>query len=177
MPQTAEAYEFVEAKNDLRKKVRERRGSNGDDPVTRAEAALKILSSHFEGWVGEEVKFIEAAFAAWKKKDFAEGEPRDAFFRVVHDLKGQATTLGFPLATRVASSLCALLDGLPGKEHLPLDLIEAHVQAIRAIYREKVRDENDRVGSALATTLTDMAQAHLREHAPPQTEEVGEFGF
>lgn len=166
MPQTAEAYEIVEAKNDLRKKVRERRGSSGDDPVTRAEAALKILSSHFEDWVGEEVKSIEAAHKAWADSGFADGEPRAAFFRMVHDLKGQATTLGFPLATRVAGSLCALLDGLPDRNSLPMDLVQQHVLAIRAIYREKVRDENDRVGAALASTLSDVSQAYLREHAP-----------
>lgn len=169
MSQTAEAYEIVEAKNDLRKKVREiRKGSPTDDPVARAEAALKILSSHFEDWVGEEVKLIDAAFAAWSKKGFADGEARQTFFRAVHDLKGQATTLGYPLATRVAASLCALLDGLPGPALLPRELIASHVQAIRAIYREGARDENDRVGAALAGTLTDVSQAYLAEHGKPE---------
>ncbi len=123
------------------------------------------------------MKSIEAAHGAWKKSGYAEGEPREAFFRMVHDLKGQATTLGFPLATRVASSLCALLDGLPGKDRVPPDLVEAHVQAIRAIYREKVRDENDRVGSALAATLTEVGQAYLREHGTPEADDAGDFGF
>ena len=165
MPQAAEAYEIVEAKNDLRKKVREvRKSSPGDDPVTRAEAALKILSSHFEDWVGEEIALIERTHDDWAASGYPEGEKRDTFFRAAHDLKGQATTLGYPLATRVAGSLCALLDGIDGPDKLPHAIIAQHVQAIRAIYRERARDEKDRIGAALAMTLSDFSQAYLAEH-------------
>ncbi|BBE72639.1 Hpt domain-containing protein [Oharaeibacter diazotrophicus] len=164
MAQSAEAYEIVEAKNDLRKKVREVRGGRGEDPVARAEAALKILSSHFEDWAADEIREIETTHAAWVKAGYADGPKRDGFFRAAHDLKGQATTLGFPLATRVAGSLCALLEGLPGPDKLPRALIEQHVQALRAIHRERARDENDRVGAALADTLREVSTRYLADN-------------
>jgi chemotaxis protein histidine kinase CheA len=164
MSQAAEPYEIVEAKNDLRRKVREvRKTSPGDDPVARAEAALKILSTHFEDWIADEIASIEKTHAAWTAGGCPDGELREAFFRAVHDLKGQATTLGFPLATRVAASLCALLEGIPKAEDLPLPLVDQHVKAVRAIYREKARDEKDRIGSALAETLGDVTRAYLAE--------------
>ena len=170
MSQSAEAYEIIETKNDLRKKVREvRQKGPGDDPVSRAEASLKVLSRHFEDWIKDEIDVIGRTRDAWSNVGLVPGEEREAFFRAVHDLKGQATTLGFPLATRVASSLCALLEGIEDPKLLPGQLIDGHVEAIRAIYREKARTDDDRIGLALATTLDDITTAYLAQHGKPDT--------
>ncbi len=57
MSRPTDSTEYIEAKNDLRKKVREiRRRSPADDPVKRAEAALQILSTHFDDWMLDEVR-------------------------------------------------------------------------------------------------------------------------
>ncbi|WP_181706720.1 Hpt domain-containing protein [Chthonobacter rhizosphaerae] len=164
-----QALEVVEAKNDLRKKVREvkSRGA-GDDPVSRAEAALKILSSNFETWMRDEIATVGRRYEAWGAAGHPDGEARDAFFRAVHDLKGQATTLGYPLVAHAAGSLCALLDRLPSRDDLPLALVDQHVQAIQAIFRESVRDEGDRIGSELVSLLNGLSAAYLAEHAPPE---------
>ncbi len=37
-------------------------------------------------------------------------QQREALFRAAHDIKGQAATLGFPLAAAVADSLCRLIE-------------------------------------------------------------------
>lgn len=170
MAQGAEAYEIIEARNDLRKKVRQvRRRGPGDDPVARAEAALKVLSRHFEDWIRDEIEVIGRTRDAWDKAGRMLGPERDDFFRAVHDLKGQATTLGFPLASRVASSLCALLDRVEDPALLPGGLVDGHVEAIRAIHRENARGEDDRIGMALAATLDEVTGAFLAQHGTPDT--------
>lgn len=171
MAEAAEAFEMIEAKNDLRKKVREVRSKGpGDDPVARAEAALTVLSSHFDEWMASEIEDIGRAYQAWADEGHAPGAAYASFFRAVHDLKGQATTLGFPLATRVAGSLTALLEGVPDFSDLPVPLIQQHVAAIRAIFREKAKDEDDAVGAELARTLGDMAVDYLAVHGLPAAE-------
>lgn len=168
MAQAAEAYEVIEAKNDLRSKVREVRSKGpGDDPVARAEAALTVLSAQFDEWMASEIDDIGTSHAAWAATDYADGAAREAFFRAVHDLKGQAATLGFPLASKVAASLTGLLEGMPATAPLPVPLIEQHVAAIRAIFREKVKDETDEVGQELATALSAMTDDYLAIHGDP----------
>ena len=154
MHNPAEAYEVIDARNDLRKKVREYRPKPGEDPVARAEAALTALSKHFDDWIVDEVARIAEARKLWASDGHGPGEPREAFFRAVHDLKGQATTLGFPLVSQVAGSLCKLLDHIQDPAILPLPLVDQHVDAIRAIVREKAKGEADPIGQRLAEKLT-----------------------
>ncbi len=174
MSRPTDSTEYIEAKNDLRKKVREiRRRSPADDPVKRAEAALQILSTHFDDWMLDEVKSMFETRAAWAAVDYREGEEKQAFHRAVHDIKGQSTTLGFPLATRVASSLCSLLERVTDRALVPIDLINQHVDAIRAIVRERAKDEQNRVGAVLTQTLLDVAEAYLTHHGHVEEDDDG----
>lgn len=176
MPNPSEAIEFIEAKNDLRKKVREiRRRSPADDPVKRAEAALQILSTHFDDWMLDEVKSMYDTRTAWAAVDYSEGEEKRAFHRAVHDIKGQSTTLGFPLATRVAASLCRLLERITERKLMPIDLVNQHVDAIRAIVRERAKDEENRVGAELTQTLLDVTEDYVSRHGHVDDEDDGEI--
>lgn len=159
---------------DLRAKVREiPRQSAEDDPVARAEAALVILSRHFDDWMEDEVSKIAATRDDWAATGLAPGEPREVFFRAVHDVKGQATTLGFPLATRAAASLCMLLERMDPARAPPQSLIDSHVEAIRAIFRERAKDASDKLGNALVSALDGVTKAFVAEHGLPETSDDG----
>lgn len=165
MSRQAESQEYIEVHNDLRSKVREIRATNpNDDPVKRAEAALQMLSRHFDSWMGDEIAAMLRCREAWTSAGYPSGPLRDDFYRTVHDLKGQATTLGFPLASKAAGSLCNLLDRTPPGERPPAGLLDSHVEAIRAIFREKAKDEADRVGSALIQALDEVTGQYVAEH-------------
>ncbi|WP_237153743.1 Hpt domain-containing protein [Oryzibacter oryziterrae] len=169
MPLAAEATEYIEAKNDLRKKVREIRSrSPADDPVKRAETALQILSTHFDDWMKDEIEVMSETHKAWLAVGLRAGTEKQTFFRAVHDVKGQATTLGFPLASQVAGSLCNILERVDETKPQPAELIAQHVDAVRAIFREKAKDENDRIGSQLSAALIAVAKEYLAVHGIPE---------
>ena len=158
MPSAPQAPEIIEAKNDLRKKVRRiRRLSPADDPVKRAEAAIKILSEHFDDWMADEINVMFAARDAWRATGYRDGEERNAFYRAVHDIKGQSTTLGFPLATQVAASLCTLIERIERleeeKKAISDDIRDVYaeakgngyeVKALRTIVRMRKQDADER---------------------------------
>jgi len=116
--------------------------------IKRAEKAIETLKVEFNDWINSDVdRLVEC------RDRFAEAQDADSqgdLYRAGHDLKGQALTFGFPMAARVAASLCKLLDG---NGRAPLALIDAHVNAIRVIVRKNVKDENDRVANVLAAEL------------------------
>jgi chemotaxis protein histidine kinase CheA len=82
-------------------------------------------------------------------------------FRASHDIKGDAATLGFPLAGRVAASLCRLLDHSPDQHRIPLVFVDRHVETIRAIVRENVRDAGGATGSEIAEQLAILVEKFL----------------
>jgi HPt (histidine-containing phosphotransfer) domain-containing protein len=137
-----------------------------DTAIRRAEQALKALSVQYDGWMEEAADKLGELRAATVAEGFAGGRFA-AFHRAAHDIRGQATTLGFPLASRVAGSLCLLLEELP---HARLQaapfpmLIDQHVDAIRAITREGVTKAKNPVGEALTAEL-EMVGEHLLANA------------
>ena len=137
--------------NTLKAKV----GGNGTGvdmaAIKRAEQAVGTLKSEFTGWVNSDVAHLAEArekFAQMRSKKTA-----DELFRAGFDIKGQAATFDFPLIARVASSLCKLIEESKSVDALPLNLIDAHVNAIRVIFRDKIQDMSNPTAIALAEEL------------------------
>jgi hypothetical protein len=151
--------EIIQLPNTLRAKVGGKLGALDAEAITRAEAALADLSSHFESWLIDEIKKVDDVQALIKVEGFT---PKncDALYYCAHDLKGLGTTYGYPLITRIAGSLCKMLDDEDKREKAPRPLVEAHMDAIRAIVRDQIKVETHPTGKILAETL----EARVREH-------------
>lgn len=122
--------------------------------LQRAEAAIAGLKSEFAQWMEADVETLVQSRDSYAKK--TDGETKDRLFRASHDLKGQALTFEHPVVARMAASLCKLLDGTPDT---PLLLIDAHVNAIRILVRQNVRDVADPTTNALAAELEAQVRA------------------
>lgn len=152
---------FIQPPNTLRLKVGGSR-FGGIDPsaLAKAEAALQSLSSQFEQWLSDELAKLDAARAVIQSDGYTAGAAETLYLRA-HDLKGLGATYGYPLITRVAASLCKLTDDEAVRMKAPLFLIDAHIDAIKAIVRDQIREEDHPVGVALAAELERQTGAHL----------------
>ncbi len=117
-----------------------------------AAAADEIgeLKAEFETWLVDDIARLAAAC-----DDMAAGKPdgRGKAEAAAHDIASQGEMFGFPLARRMARSLCRILDG---REPLgPGDgaLVRGHVEALKAVARDDVRGEPDGVARTLALEL------------------------
>jgi HPt (histidine-containing phosphotransfer) domain-containing protein len=133
----------------------------GFDPVARAEEALGNLASEFSVWMNRECEQLDEARQQVKAKGFAE-ETRGALFRAAHDIKGEAATFGFPLVAPPADSLCRLIEHTPDMTRIPLELIDQHVDAIRAIVREVTRPDIAEIARTLTRRLREVTDEFLR---------------
>jgi len=125
--------------------------------VKRAEAAMETIKVEFVDWIAGDIARLGGtceAFAAVRDQ-----ATHDDLFRASHDLKGQAATFEYPLVARVASSLCKLIDELKSPETIALSVIEAHVDAIRVIFRDKIKD----ISNVTALTLVEELEARVRD--------------
>ena len=153
-------HEVITPPHNLRKAVSPVADVN-DDPVGRAEAALAQLSDEFADWMHAECERLEAARQDVKRAGFTE-KTHDALFRAAHDIKGEAATFGYPAIGTVAHCLCRLLEHTPDMTHIPLALVEQHVDAIRAIAREHGRTDFAAVVDALTRRLREVTDEFLR---------------
>ncbi|PHR62514.1 MAG: Hpt domain-containing protein [Robiginitomaculum sp.] len=160
MNQTAKNGELIKVPNTLKNKIGGRIGKVNHAAIAKAEAALASLSSNFEEWVADEVTKLEEARRKVSEGGLS-GESGKELFGVSHDLKGLGTTYGYPLITQIADSLCSIIHTPELREQAPLRLIDAHVDAVRAAIRGKIKDVNHPVGSMLSSELRKKTQEFL----------------
>lgn len=142
--------EYIQLPNTL--KIRVGGGHSGIDShaIARAAKALEDLKVHFSEWISSDVKALNDA-----RNDFT--EPADE--RALLDLHGRAMDLRslgqlyeYPLVTRIAASLCRAIENLPARD-LREQIIDSHVDAIRAIVQERAQNPNHPKGRVLTEEL------------------------
>jgi chemotaxis protein histidine kinase CheA len=155
-------HEVMHPPHRLQKALRLGRAGPAIDPdaIARAEQALAALSVEFAAWMKNEVTVLDTARKIINETGLDETS-KAALFRAAHDIKGEGSTFGYPLAARIAASLCRLIDETNAAVSLPLTLVDRHVDAIRAIVRQDVRGEDDQIASLLAERLEQVTEASL----------------
>jgi len=145
--------------NTLRLKVGGGFGGIDAAAIAKAEEALKAMSGQFGQWLQDEITKLDAAQAAIRAEGLNTQTAEGLYFRA-HDLKGLGTTYQYPLVTRLAGSLCKLLDDAAKRAEAPVVLLDAHIDAIRAVVRDEIKTDDHPVGRILAETLEARVAAH-----------------
>ncbi len=160
-------YEIVSPPTDLRSKVRvlSPREAKKFDPVKAAEDAVSRLSPQFSVWMDDETRRLLSAWENIQSKGISQ-DLLDTLFQSAHNIKGQALTLGFPLVGDVAANFCHLIEAVPSRKELPLELVERYVEAIRAMVMEGAKDEANKTGVELLEKLKAVTDDYLSQFAP-----------
>jgi HPt (histidine-containing phosphotransfer) domain-containing protein len=168
-------HEVITPENKLRKAVSVRPLFPGEeDPVERAEKALAELSSEFGNWMESECERLDKARRQVAKDGFIKPN-KDALFHAAHDLKGEAATFGYPAVASAADSLCRLIEHTPDATRIPIKLVDQHVDAVRAIYREYARSDAKVLAAQLTAKLravTDEFLVHENRDRPDVLEQI-----
>jgi len=144
--------QVIQVPNTLRLKVGGRFGAVDAGAIAKAEAALKSLSGNFGAWLQDEVTKLEAA-RQQVKTEGATAETLETLYLRAHDLKGLGTTYEFPLITRMAASLCKLIDDKDKRMQAPMVLIDAHIDGVKAAVRDGIKTDDHPVGKILVEEL------------------------
>jgi hypothetical protein len=148
---------MIQVPNTLRLKVGGRLGGIDPAAIARAEAALKSLSGNFAEWLQDEVTKLEAARQRIRVDGFTPETGENLYLRA-HDLKGLGATYEYPIVTRIAGSLCKMIDDPAKRMDAPLFLIDAHIDAIKAAVKGGIQTEDHPVGQVLVQELERRAK-------------------
>jgi HPt (histidine-containing phosphotransfer) domain-containing protein len=131
-----------------------------EDPVARAEKAMIELSTEFGIWMHAKCERLDQARRAFVHGGFNAGN-KEALFHAAHDIKGEAATFGYPALAGAAESLCRLIEHTPDPCRIPLKLMDQHVDAVRAIYREYARSDAEELAGQLTRRLRNVTDEFL----------------
>jgi hypothetical protein len=139
--------EIIHRPNKLAKKV----GRITLDPakLAKAQKAVEALAADYPPQLLQEARRISELC---KRGGFDEEALRH-LHKLAHDVKGQATTFGYPLATAVGGALCRLFAPEVLEKPIARQVIDAHVAALVAIATERLAGDGGPVGAALLDGL------------------------
>jgi len=149
--------QLIQVPNTLRLKVGGKLGGIDPAAIARAEAALKSLSGNFAEWLQDEVGKLEAARQRIRTEGLNAETAENLYLRA-HDLKGLGATYEYPIVTRIAGSLCKMIDDPAKRLEAPMFLVDAHIDAIRASVKGGIQSDTDPIGRALVTELEQRAK-------------------
>ena len=146
--------EIIEVPNPLKGKVSY--GPDGVDAamLEKAEAMIANLQGDFVVWVQEDLKKLQMHF------DKASAQPPEdrahamqEVFGVLHDMKGQGGSFGFPLVTHIANTLCRFMETRTGFGPTEMSAVGLHINALRLVVAERLSGDGGMKGEKLIKGL------------------------
>jgi len=141
----------------------------------RVGGPLKPLNEHQIGEISSAMQSLASGMGDWLKSDMDRlNEARNAFLadqrshdrikdlhRAAHDLKGLGVTYGYPIVSAIADTLCKSINAMIERGDLPEDLVNAHVDALRAVVNLELRDATSGPADELLQGLNRLAEKKI----------------
>lgn len=155
-PRQDASFELIELPNTLKEKV----GAGGFDPIAlrRADVAVEDMSEEYEVRLQAEVAALDEAFRAMRRSGAFD---QARLFACAHGLRGEAGTFGYPLVSAIGNTLARYLDTKPALDAAACEIVESHINALRAVVVRKVKGDGGEIGAQLVQGLAAMVTRAL----------------
>ncbi len=127
-----------------------------------AEAELKREAEGFIGWAKEYLERLGRQVTDAKAQVGERAKHFDEINLIAHELRGQGGTFGYPLITVFAKSLYDVTKPPCSNDDAMLEIVKAHIDAMRAVMREQIEGDGGEIGQALFKSL----KLAVAKHAP-----------
>jgi HPt (histidine-containing phosphotransfer) domain-containing protein len=146
--------EIINPPNLLKEKVKEG-GPGAVDLATleRAESVIAGMTDSYLEWVEEDLKRMDAAFAALETATGDRKAEVEEVFQVAHDIKGQGGSFGYDLMTVIGNELCRLIERQKDFGDAEIQAIKVHVDALRLVINSRMKGDGGANGQALVAGI------------------------
>jgi len=138
--------------------------------LARAQAAVADLAKNYAPNTLADLDRCVALLQAARPDPAQRGARVKDIYGIAHNMKGQGSSFGYPLVTRIGQSLCALTRRERAFSDQDLAVIQAHFDALKLILTKDIKGDGGEVGGKLAARLEAMV-AQLPQAAPEPARE------
>jgi hypothetical protein len=136
---------------------------NGDRKMeavlARAQAAVADLAKTYApNTIADLDRCVALLKAAREDANARAASVRD-LYGIAHNIKGQGSSFGYPLVTRIGHSLCTLVRQERDFSDADLGVMQAHLDALRLILAKDIKGDGGETGAKLAARLENMVKA------------------
>ncbi|WP_138379944.1 hypothetical protein [Luteithermobacter gelatinilyticus] len=136
-----------------------------DELLMKAEEALQEMAEDYPDWVSSLINQL----AEEHRRCVDSPETRKAHFErihaIAHDMKGQGGTFGYQLITDFADGLYNFTGPNAGQTDSHVEIIKAHIDAMRVVIRERIDGDGGEIGNELKESLTQAIEKYSSKTA------------
>lgn len=121
--------------------------------VDRAEQALARLSANYLIWAEADAANLRAAIVELREHPVDATDVLWRMFRIAHDVKGQASTFGYPLITEIGRRLCALIKSIGSPTIAEIETLSRHVEAFAEVIARRLSGDGGADGRKILARL------------------------
>ncbi len=146
--------QIIKPPNTLMKaKISSGRATLGTDAIERAEAAIKTIGDDFPNWAQRDLDELDKALATARTNPNQQEDLITEIFRGAMELKGQGGSFGYDLISQVGDSLKQFTDGRTEANSRDVEIIAAHLDAMRRVMANNIKGDGGNVGRAIVDGL------------------------
>lgn len=152
-------HEVIEVPNELAKKVPSTGGKDPDKAFKDAEEIVKRMASQYVEKLGEDIRDMKVLAREYKASH--SDAALDDIFKLVHNMRGQGATFGFPLITEIGRSFCRYVRELPPQRAVKPALVDQHLKALQVVYDQSIKGGGDSVSREVVQALASVVDKEL----------------
>ena len=126
--------------------------------LARAQAAVADLAKTYGPNTTADLDRCAALLKAAREDATTRAASVKDLYAIAHNIKGQGSSFGYPLVTRIGHSLCTLVRQERAFDDADLNVMQAHLDALRLILAKDIKGEGGEVGNKLAARLENMVK-------------------
>ena len=126
----------------------------------------EIIERLSKEYVTKALDDIDAIFSAYKtalKQPAQRPTIITRIAKIAHDMKGQGGSFGYPIMSEIAASLGTFCKVTPDPRTTQLEVVTAHVEAMRTVMAEDLRGDIGETGHTLLSILAVVSLKHAGE--------------
>ena len=123
------------------------------DAIQRAESAIEKIGQDFPNRAQTDLDEMEKALGAARQNPQQQEDYLMQIFRRAMELKGQGGSFGYDLITQVGDSLKKFTEGRSEAKTRDIEIIAAHVNAMRVVMVKDIRGDGGEIGQAIVDGL------------------------
>ncbi len=131
-----------------------------DDVLARAATIIDRLSAEYPAHASRDLEGLERAAASIAGDPASRRSHCGDISRIAHDIRGQGATFGYPLLSRLATSLCLAMRSLEPQNRAMETIVDSHIAGMRALLSCRVTGKSDRSALTIATGLELLVRCH-----------------
>ncbi len=126
------------------------------EAIQRAEAVIKKIGEDFPKWAQSDIDDMEKALAAARQNPDQQEDYILQIFRRSMELKGQGGSFGYDLISQVGDSLKKFTESRYEANPRDVEIIAAHVDAMRVVMVQDIKGDGGDVGQAIVAGLNKL---------------------